>query len=152
MKLTELDFSCRVANCLIYSEGIETVDDLCKLSGIDLLRLPNFGPTSLREVRSRLASVGRRLLGDQVPTTKAAPPHRYGIIPCRRCAFWTRILDTDIGDCRLSRPNFVKVHEDRRLETPTGWWPTTVGTDDGCGDGLLREEAAPLPPEKEPKP
>lgn len=139
MRIYDLEFSCRVANCLD-AEGIETVDDLCKRSERDLLRITNFGPTSLREVRSKLATIGRALgSGLTVPP----PPKRYGIIPCRRCAFYRPSNGETYGKCHRNSPPFGIEY---------AHFPT-MHEKSGCGDGLLREEAAPLPPEQqEPKP
>ena len=43
------------------NEGIETVDQLCAFSQRDLMKLPNFGITSLREVETKLAALGLKL-------------------------------------------------------------------------------------------
>ena len=61
------------------------------------------------------------------------PKPRYGIIPCRRCAFFEKAPEVPAGACCLHPMPVVK------------------GEESGCGDGLLREEAAPLPPEREPE-
>lgn len=67
------------------------------------------------------------------------PNRRYGIIPCRRCAFFVPGYPLPNGAvygglCARSQKAMDKT------------------VDDGCGDGLLREEAAPLPPEREQEP
>jgi len=79
---------------------------------------------------------------------------RQGIIPCGRCAFFVPnpppqsvplgVQETRTwGTCRARQPIF-----DNRRET-YGW--PFVDADPkrrhGCGEGLLREEAAQLPPE-----
>ncbi len=70
------------------------------------------------------------------------PKPRYGIIPCRRCAFYVRYLTgNDLGQCQRFAP-----HQNEEGVV----WPE-VHQSHGCGDGLLREEAAPLPPEREPE-
>lgn len=57
-------------------------------------------------------------------------PRRYGIIPCSRCVFFERNDEVrSVGACCLHPVTVVK------------------GAESGCGDGLLREEAAPLPEE-----
>lgn len=68
-------------------------------------------------------------------------PKRYGIIPCRRCAFFVQFITSEtMGQCQRFAP--------RQNEAGVVW--PEVHRDHGCGDGLLREEAAPLP--EEPKP
>ena len=42
-------------------EGIETVDKLCALSQRDLMKLPNFGIISLKEVETKLEALGLKL-------------------------------------------------------------------------------------------
>ncbi len=72
--------------------------------------------------------------------TEFFEPRRYGIIPCRRCAFFVHVAG-DTGKCWRHAP---VVLPSGRSELPVGFMHG------GCGDGLLREEAAPLP--EEPKP
>jgi len=55
-----LELSSRAAHCL-ESEGIKTLDDLVKRSETELLKLRNFGKTSLREVKKKLAEIGLSL-------------------------------------------------------------------------------------------
>lgn len=87
-----------------------------------------------------------------IPVTTYSSPKRYGIIPCRRCAFWSPLRDgASIGKCLANSPDRFQKHQAYDMEASNGAWPTTWNTY-GCGDGLLREEAAPLPPEQEPKP
>ena len=79
---------------------------------------------------------------------------RQGIIPCGRCAFFVpdpppTCVPMGVqekragGTCRIRHPIF-----DGRREAYA--WPL-VDADPkrrhGCGEGLLREHAAPLPPE-----
>ena len=71
---------------------------------------------------------------DSRPLPQPPAPKRYGIIPCRRCAFFDVAPNAVYGKCMR--------HVDERTKNRLA----------GCGDGLLREEAAPLPPEQEPKP
>ena len=72
---------------------------------------------------------------------------RQGMIPCGRCAFFepSQMAKKDPtwtdGTCRAKSP--------AKNET----WPEVDSDPDrghGCGEGLLREEAAPLPPEVRP--
>jgi DNA-directed RNA polymerase alpha subunit len=59
----ELRFSVRVRKCL-QKLRIETVADLIKYSGDELLQTHNFGNFSLWQVRKRLAEHGLKLRGD----------------------------------------------------------------------------------------
>ncbi len=53
MSISELDLSVRSANCLA-SEKIETIGELVARSEAELLKVRNFGKTSLREVKKKL--------------------------------------------------------------------------------------------------
>ena len=55
--VTELDLSIRAANCL-ESEDIQSIGDLCGRSEEELLKLRNFGKTTLKEIRKRLVEIG----------------------------------------------------------------------------------------------
>ena len=57
MSISELDLSVRSANCLA-SERIETLGELVSRSEADLLKVRNFGKTSLREVKKKLSELG----------------------------------------------------------------------------------------------
>ena len=59
--ISMLDLSTRAWRAL-HNEGIETVEHLNRMIDRDLLRLPNFGKVSLREVRS---AVERRAQGNE---------------------------------------------------------------------------------------
>ena len=64
--LAELDLSVRATNCL-ETEGITTVRDLVMRTDEELLQVRNFGDTTLREVKQKLAE--RNLsLGMKLPT------------------------------------------------------------------------------------
>src|SRR5262249_6727851 len=65
MSLAELELSVRATNCL-ESEGITTVRDLVIRNEDELLEVRNFGETTLREVKSKLAEHGLSL-GMKVP-------------------------------------------------------------------------------------
>lgn len=54
VKIEELNFSARVYNCLRRA-GIETVEQLKRMSDEDLVCLRNFGTTCLAEVRRKIA-------------------------------------------------------------------------------------------------
>jgi DNA-directed RNA polymerase subunit alpha len=65
MTLADLKLSVRAGNCL-ESENIQTVRDLVQRSEDSLLEVRNFGETTLREVKEKLAELGLRL-GMRVP-------------------------------------------------------------------------------------
>lgn len=69
MSLAELDLSVRATNCL-ESEGITTVRELVIRTEDELLEVRNFGDTTLREVKAKLAERGLSL-GMRLP-----PPRR----------------------------------------------------------------------------
>ena len=64
VKLAELELSVRATNCL-ESEGITTVRELVIRNDDELLEIRNFGESTLREVKAKLAlhglSLGMRL-------------------------------------------------------------------------------------------
>jgi DNA-directed RNA polymerase subunit alpha len=66
MSLAELDLSVRATNCL-ESEGITTVRELVMRGDEELLEVRNFGETTLREVKNKLAERGLHL-GMKLPT------------------------------------------------------------------------------------
>jgi DNA-directed RNA polymerase subunit alpha len=70
MSLAELKLSVRASNCL-ESENIHTVRDLVSKSEDQLLEVRNFGETTLREVKDKLAEMGLRL-GMRVSPAAAA--------------------------------------------------------------------------------
>ncbi|HXG13280.1 MAG TPA: DNA-directed RNA polymerase subunit alpha [Gemmataceae bacterium] len=67
MSLAELELSVRATNCL-ESEGITTVRDLVIRTDDELLEVRNFGETTLREVKNKLAERGLHL-GMKLPTS-----------------------------------------------------------------------------------
>ena len=67
MSLAELELSVRATNCL-ESEGITTVRDLVNRTDEELLEVRNFGDTTLREVKSKLAERGLSL-GMKLPAS-----------------------------------------------------------------------------------
>jgi DNA-directed RNA polymerase subunit alpha len=67
MSLAELELSVRATNCL-ESEGITTVRDLVIRSDEELLEVRNFGETTLREVKGKLAERGMQL-GMKLPAS-----------------------------------------------------------------------------------
>ncbi|MGH7163484.1 MAG: DNA-directed RNA polymerase subunit alpha C-terminal domain-containing protein, partial [Planctomycetota bacterium] len=60
LPISDLDLSVRASNCL-EAENVRTVGDLVRLSEADLLAMKNFGKTSLREVKQKLANHGLSL-------------------------------------------------------------------------------------------
>jgi DNA-directed RNA polymerase subunit alpha len=66
MSLAELELSVRATNCL-ESEGITTVRDLVIRGDDELLEVRNFGETTLKEVKTKLAERGLHL-GMKLPT------------------------------------------------------------------------------------
>lgn len=66
MNIEELDLSVRAGNCLV-SAKINTVADLVQMAEVDLLKFRNFGKTSLREVKRKLADMGLSLGMDLTP-------------------------------------------------------------------------------------
>jgi DNA-directed RNA polymerase subunit alpha len=60
LAISELDLGVRAYNCLT-AEKIETIGDLVTKSEADLLKLKNFGKTSLKEVKKKLAEQGLSL-------------------------------------------------------------------------------------------
>jgi len=58
--ISDLNLSIRAANCL-ESDNIMTVGQLVRLGEDDLLAIPSFGKTSLREVKRKLADLGLSL-------------------------------------------------------------------------------------------
>lgn len=67
MSLAELELSVRATNCL-ESEGITTVRDLVIRTDEELLEVRNFGETTLKEVKTKLAERGMSL-GMKLPTS-----------------------------------------------------------------------------------
>ena len=59
----ELNLTVRTGNCLM-AEDIYTLDELCKYTERDLLRIPNMGRKSVNEIREALALRGR-VLGER---------------------------------------------------------------------------------------
>jgi len=69
MSLAELELSVRATNCL-ESEGIATVRDLVMRTDEELLEVRNFGETTLKEVKSKLAERGLSL-GMKIPVRRS---------------------------------------------------------------------------------
>src|SRR5207248_81953 len=68
MSLAELELSVRATNCL-ETEGTTTVRDLVIRTDDELLEVRNFGETTLREVKAKLAERGLHL-GMKLPTRR----------------------------------------------------------------------------------
>lgn len=63
------ELSVRTRNCLI-SENVQQVDDLLNATKWDLLRVPNFGKKSLRELEGLLAQHGLKLKDSRMGSGK----------------------------------------------------------------------------------
>jgi len=61
--ISELNLSVRARKCMIRL-GINTLGDLVRRTGDDLLECKNFGVTSLNEVREKLTAIGLKLRGE----------------------------------------------------------------------------------------
>jgi DNA-directed RNA polymerase subunit alpha len=61
--ISDLNLSVRARKCMVRL-GLNTVGELVRKSGDDLLECKNFGVTSLNEVREKLSAQGLRLRGD----------------------------------------------------------------------------------------
>ncbi|MBI5360004.1 MAG: DNA-directed RNA polymerase subunit alpha [Planctomycetes bacterium] len=60
MNISELDLSVRASNCLT-TENVNTIEDLVKKGEQELLKVRNFGKTSLKEVKKKLTEMGLAL-------------------------------------------------------------------------------------------
>ncbi len=72
MPIAELDLSVRASNCL-QAENIKTVRDLVARTEADMLKIRNFGKTSLKEVKKKLTELGLSLgmgRGEPVASTE----------------------------------------------------------------------------------
>jgi DNA-directed RNA polymerase subunit alpha len=58
--IEELDLSVRARNCLD-AESVATVGDLVRKTEADLLKIKNFGKTSLKEIKKKLADLNLAL-------------------------------------------------------------------------------------------
>ena len=61
--IDDIVWTNRTFNCF-KADRIETFGQLVKLTANDLLRMPNFGRKSLKEVRDELATLNLKLSGD----------------------------------------------------------------------------------------
>lgn len=85
-----LDLSPRSHNCLT-AAGIESIGELVLVTEDDLLRLPNFGNTSLREVRMKLSLLGLDLSPhvNNIPVVFQSMLYRLSVLEknlCLKCA------------------------------------------------------------------
>jgi DNA-directed RNA polymerase subunit alpha len=60
LPIQDLDLTVRAMNCL-EGENIQTIGDLCRRSEDDLLKLRNFGRTTLNEIKKKLEDRGLKL-------------------------------------------------------------------------------------------
>ena len=58
MTIEELDLSVRSYNCLKRA-GISTVNELCNKTEEELVKFRNLGKKSLKEVKEKLAKIGK---------------------------------------------------------------------------------------------
>ncbi|MBI4576055.1 MAG: DNA-directed RNA polymerase subunit alpha [Planctomycetes bacterium] len=58
--ISDLDLSVRASNC-IEAEGIRTVGELCARTETSMLKVRNFGKTSLKEIKKKLSDLGLSL-------------------------------------------------------------------------------------------
>lgn len=63
LPISELNLSIRARKC-VTKLGIITIGELLRRTGEDLLECKNFGDTSLRDVREKLAKRGLKLRGE----------------------------------------------------------------------------------------
>jgi DNA-directed RNA polymerase subunit alpha len=63
LPIGDLNLSVRARKCMT-KLGINSIGELVRRTGEDLMECKNFGVTSLNEVRERLAERGLRLRGD----------------------------------------------------------------------------------------
>ena len=72
VNLERLDLSTRTRNCMIQA-NVATVGELARLTQDDVLRTPNAGRKTLKEVREVLGSLGLKLRGDERPAAPLNP-------------------------------------------------------------------------------
>lgn len=58
--LDELELSVKTYNCLIRA-GVNTIDDLTRMTASDMMRVRNLGRRSLEEVISKMELMGYKL-------------------------------------------------------------------------------------------
>lgn len=63
LPISELNLSVRSRKCMV-KLGIDTIGDLVRRTCEDLIECKNFGVTSLKEVRDKLAEYGLKLRGE----------------------------------------------------------------------------------------
>ena len=61
--IADLNLSVRARKCMVRL-GLNTIGELIRKSGDDLLECKNFGVTSLNEVREKLVNFSLKLRGD----------------------------------------------------------------------------------------
>jgi DNA-directed RNA polymerase subunit alpha len=62
LPVTELDLATRASRCL-KKQKIQTIKELVSYNETDLLKIPNFGKTSLKEIKKKLADLMGLTLG-----------------------------------------------------------------------------------------
>ncbi len=63
-KIDSLNFTTRTIHCL-WAESIKTINDLLQYTELRLLKTPNLGKKSMREIKSVLADLGLYLKGSE---------------------------------------------------------------------------------------
>ncbi|MDI6732720.1 MAG: DNA-directed RNA polymerase subunit alpha [Planctomycetota bacterium] len=67
LPITELDLSTRASRCLAKLK-VQTIKDLASYSETDLLKVPNFGKTSLKEIKKKMSEMMGLALGMDLST------------------------------------------------------------------------------------
>jgi DNA-directed RNA polymerase subunit alpha len=70
LPITELDLSTRASRCLVKMK-VQTIKDLVSYSELDLLKTPNFGKTSLKEVKKKMSEMMGLTLGMDLASVTA---------------------------------------------------------------------------------
>ena len=88
----ELEVSVRVANCL-KNLDIRTVGQLETLSEAELLRTPNFGRTSLKELKEVLGDLGVELGGTGILSIEQRMNRAMARVRAAKAAYAEAVLD-----------------------------------------------------------
>ena len=88
----ELEFSVRALNCF-KNEGIRTVRDLVVLTEAELLRVPNFGRRTLREVKEILAVFDLKLRDSVLMNAEEQMTHAMARARAAKVAYAEAVLE-----------------------------------------------------------
>ena len=88
----ELEFSVRALNCF-KNEGIRTVRDLVVLPEAELLRVPNFGRRTLREVKEILAVFDLKLRDSVLMNAEEQMTHAMARVRAAKVAYAEAVLE-----------------------------------------------------------